>query len=907
MRKRIAVLLAQMEENTQKRFMHAFMEEAYANDYDICVFSMYQKYQETDLRNAGDSNIFTLIQYDLFDGIVIMIDTIQTPDFAPVLLKRVKENFSGPVIVVDQETDLFDYILMDHYSPIVELTNHLIDVHGYKKIAFLGGKEGHPHSVQRLDGFLVAMHSHGLSIPEKWIYHGNYWYQGGHEFSEILLADKNNLPEAVVCANDYMAIGLASRLEDAGLRIPEDIAICGYDSCMEGKTAPLPLTSADIPAPQCGKLAFYKLHKEITGTEIPNLDLEPVIIIGGSCGCTDFEPIYTKVNREHWKTDNSVVSYYSDFNHITEDMLCQTQYEEFFKTLALYSHQIRPFHSFWMCVNDNFLDAAAFIGENARRVGYSDTMNMVIKLGETLPDKDPDCVQLNRSFDRKILLPEMYEERSYPTTYVFTPMFFEDRCFGYVVFNQGPSLDMYQQTYRMWMRNVNQGIESFYRQKALFTLIEQIKADQVRDRQTGLYNYRGFHETLTALCKENLGQRKTLAILAFDIEGLKEINEKYGRPSGDCAIQALALFLSHCVRHGEVCGRLSNDEFLFGIISDDCDLRTDEIISKIDMGIPYKNAFLEDHTVRAHSEMMETSLGEMPDLDFLINQTVNAMNYNKKRKLIEKNTFADFTEEEICKCHEVEKILDQSLLTYSFQPIVNAHDGKIYGYEALMRYHGETALTPLEILRFASALERLYDVERFTFQGVFNHIDANANHFTGKKIFINSLPAHQLHGEDEQALFKRFEEHAGQIVVEYTEQSEFTDEALSKCKEDYARLGVEIALDDYGSGYSNANNLLRYTPRYVKVDHMLISDISNNAQKRHFVKSIIDYAGKNDILVLAEGVETLEELKTVIELGVDLIQGFYTGRPAAEPPAQIHEDVAAQIRRSYRNRNQMKL
>ena len=143
--------------------------------------------------------------------------------------------------------------------------------------------------------------------------------------------------------------------------------------------------------------------------------------------------------------------------------------------------------------------------------------------------------------------------------------------------------------------------------------------------------------------------------------------------------------------------------------------------------------------------------------------------------------------------------------------------------------------------------------------------------------------------------------------MEYTEQSEFTDEALSKCKEDYARLGVEIALDDYGSGYSNANNLLRYTPRYVKVDHMLINDISNNAQKRHFVKSIIDYAGKNDILVLAEGVETLEELKTVIELGVDLIQGFYTGRPAADPPAQIHEDVAAQIRRSYRNRNQMKL
>ena len=86
-------------------------------------------------------------------------------------------------------------------------------------------------------------------------------------------------------------------------------------------------------------------------------------------------------------------------------------------------------------------------------------------------------------------------------------------------------------------------------------------------------------------------------------------------------------------------------------------------------------------------------------------------------------------------------------------------------------------------------------------------------------------------------------------------------------------------------------------PRYVKIDHMLISGIQSDAQKRHFVSSIIEYAGKNNILVLAEGVETMEELRTVISLGVDLIQGFYTARPSATPIERIDDTVRSQIKR----------
>ena len=193
MRKRIGVLLAQLEENTQKRFMQAFTKEAYAHDYDICIFSMFQKYQETQLRNIGDSNIYSLIQYDSFDGLVIMLDTILTPGFEDRLLARIKNSFDGPVIVVDKKTDMFDYVLMDHYSPIVELTNHLIDVHGYRDIAFLGGKEGHPHSLQRLNGFLDSMAAHNLPVRDDRIYHGNFWFDSGKAFAAKLLEHADDL------------------------------------------------------------------------------------------------------------------------------------------------------------------------------------------------------------------------------------------------------------------------------------------------------------------------------------------------------------------------------------------------------------------------------------------------------------------------------------------------------------------------------------------------------------------------------------------------------------------------------------------------------------------------------------------------------------------------------------------
>lgn len=897
MRKRIGVLLAQLEENTQKRFMQAFTKEAYAHDYDICIFSMYQKYQETPLRNIGDSNIYSLIQYDCFDGLVIMLDTILTPGFEDRLLDRIRNSFDGPVIVVDKESDVFDYVLMDHYSPIVELTNHLIDVHGYKDIAFLGGKEGHPHSIQRLNGFLDSMKAHDLPVRDDRIYHGNFWFDSGKKFAAKLLEHTDDLPEAVLCANDYMAIGLATELAEKGYRIPDHIAVVGYDSNEEGRTSPVPLTSADIPAANCGKICFGRLHEMITKEHIQQPEMRAEILIGGSCGCRKFAPVYTKINRDSWKTDHSERSYYSDFNHITEDMLCQTNYRKFYETLAKYSYQIRPFNNFWICLNRSFLDPISFIGDNARRYGYDSIMNMVIKCTTSLPEDDPETVDLNRTFETKYMIPALFEERSYPTTFIFVPMFFEDRCFGYAVLNRDSKSDIYNETFRVWMRNVNQGIEAFYRQKALLQMIEEARSEQVRDKLTGLYNYDGFHEKLSNLAAHNIGTGKSLGIIAFDIEDLRKINEDLSHNAGDSAISAVSMFISQATFEDEYCGRLGNDEFLIGFVNEDCRRRYDEIIARIpEEGIPFYDHDKRQHRAFVYHEICTYELNSMPDLDFLINRAVNIKNHSKKASQQPSGIRNDLSFEMLAKCEAVSNVLDDADITYYFQPIVNAADGTIYGYEALMRHEGAVPLSPFDIIEGAQMLNRMYDVQKITFNCVLDQAGEKKEHFSEKKIFINSLPAYRLRGNDRTQIFEKLEKFREQIVVEYTESSEFTDEELLHQQEDNAFLGIEVALDDYGSGYSNVNNLLRYKPRYVKIDRMLVSGIESNAQKQHFVKSIISYSKENNILSLAEGVETEAELDCVISLGVDLIQGYYTGYPAKDPVSAIDEHVSEQIR-----------
>jgi len=232
------------------------------------------------------------------------------------------------------------------------------------------------------------------------------------------------------------------------------------------------------------------------------------------------------------------------------------------------------------------------------------------------------------------------------------------------------------------------------------------------------------------------------------------------------------------------------------------------------------------------------------------------------------------------------RLIDNNLFQYHFQPIVSARNGDIIAYEALMRTDKSIGMNPFEILTAAEKLGKMYEIEKATISNTLKYLSDNQASFVNKRLFVNSIPAYMLTDDDWNALVHTYGELMEKVVIEMTEQTEMEDDKFEAVRERLKRSNIALAIDDFGAGYSSPSNLLRYNPDFVKIDRSLIQDINSKPKVQKFVSGIIEFIHENGYSVLAEGVETHEELKTMIQLGSDLIQGYYISMPK---PFTLHE------------------
>ena len=243
------------------------------------------------------------------------------------------------------------------------------------------------------------------------------------------------------------------------------------------------------------------------------------------------------------------------------------------------------------------------------------------------------------------------------------------------------------------------------------------------------------------------------------------------------------------------------------------------------------------------------------------------------------------------------RLLDSNLFRYHFQPIVSAKSGEVVAYEALMRTPPDIGFNPPQILELATRYDRLYDIERLTINNALRALSRNQQTFGNRRLFINSIPSSTLTEEDYTRIRARYGELLEKTVIELTEQTEISDEMLAAIKKRLSDNHMKLAIDDYGAGYSNTSNLVRYAPDYVKIDRALIADIDRNPKMQALVKGTIDFIHSSGYIALAEGVETAEETRTMIELGSDLLQGFWVSRPKPVFVNEISETIRLQIER----------
>ena len=885
-RKRIAVLIGHPEEYSHTLFLNGFLEEALKLDYDVVVFAMYIKYQNTQARAYGDSSIFKLISYDKFDCIVVLADTIQTKGVSEEIEKDLHENYKGKVIFVDQDSKYFPSINIDNYAPEKAVIDHLIEKHGMKDIAFLTGKSWHPHSIIRLNAYKDSLAEHGIEFNENRVFYGDFWYTSGESLADSFIKSGDKLPEAVACANDCMALGFAKVMTANGYSIPRDIAVVGCDSNDEGKHSPVPLTSIPIASEGLGRNTAHMADSFITGKEFKEILSVPDLFIGGTCGCGCDSAKPTYFLRSSWDTELSLATIFSPFNTMDEDLIAQTSLTGLLGSIFSSIHMIRGFDSFNMCLNPSLGDAD---------VRFEDKIMHVIKCGNE--QDTSDRILSDTTFDKDVMLPEIYEAREKPSVYYFFPLYYDESIFGYTAVRYDDRVVPISSEYRAWLRSVCRGIECYKRSDALIRSNKIARKSITTDGLTGLMNYRGFieqAETFLHLMNNNGGY---MGALAVDIKNLAHINNTYGRQEGDRAIIFVAnamesLFSSrNCM-----CFRPGDDEIVALRITSDPGDR--ELLEEKDtlLKIIAEHNSSSDYNIDLYFGIETGTPVSSEEVERLVNVAISRKNNNKTLALTLSNR--SLTDEEMHEAQVVLLVLDNNKMTYHFQPIVDARTGKIYSYEALMRPDVTPYLPPPVILRYAEFYNRLYDVERLTFANVIQIMETHkAILADGKKVFINSIPGYILSDSDIKILEDHVAKMPGSIVVELTERSEVSDDKLDHMKKTYERIGVETAVDDYGTGYSNISNLLRYTPDYVKIDRELLTGIQDSPQKQHFVKDIIEFSHDNGIKALAEGVETSDELRTVMSLGVDLVQGYYLAMPAKEMVQSISSLVVDEIKR----------
>lgn len=242
----------------------------------------------------------------------------------------------------------------------------------------------------------------------------------------------------------------------------------------------------------------------------------------------------------------------------------------------------------------------------------------------------------------------------------------------------------------------------------------------------------------------------------------------------------------------------------------------------------------------------------------------------------------------------LDQILKQSSLTAVFQPIVCMREGKIHGYEGLVRGPADSPLhAPDSLFRVASRSGRLLELEKASRQVVmrsFAALNLPAKLFLNVSPQVLLQPAYRKHKTLD--LMKDSGLRPEQVVIELTENHPIADYIILRdaaCH--YRSQGFEIAMDDLGEGFSSLRMWSELNPDYIKIDKHFILGIGLDAVKQQFVGSIQSIAANTNTRVVAEGIENHTDMMTLWDLGIAFGQGFYLARPDKAPALALPETV----------------
>ncbi len=423
---------------------------------------------------------------------------------------------------------------------------------------------------------------------------------------------------------------------------------------------------------------------------------------------------------------------------------------------------------------------------------------------------------------------------------------------------------------------------------------KEIEKERDYDILTSLLNRRGFMDRVQVVMKTNLNG----CLFMIDVDNLKLINDRYGHEFGDTYLRAIGSFFNDLSeKHQNLyAGHLSGDEFILYLYNWKSHDEKESLIEEL------KKIKKECISYRGKEIYISFSAGvcdyrENIEFEELRNRADFAM-YEAKRSgknkvvLFDDDEYDEYKKQNLL-YGELNEIISKRLIDYAYQPIVDIHDGEILGYEALMR-PTVPGMSPLKLIDAAKKYNRLYDIEYITFLNAIKKYSASGS---DKRIFVNSISSQIL---SELAWGEFVEQNKGifdKLVVEIIEEDFGQNGIMRKKVEILTSNHIDYAIDDYGTGFNSISMILNYSPKYIKIEGSLIRGIDKDEKKAQLTKTIVSYCKVNGIKVVAEAVETLDELKFVKGIGCDYIQGYLISEPKFEIE-DISDDIKEMIRNS---------
>lgn len=629
MKKKIALLCCGWHDDFIMDFVEGMKSALEPESTDIYIFGCYNYSEFSGYPNYTGYSIYKLINYEDYDGIIILADLINN---ARVLEKeRLRILQSGkPAVSINASLNGISCIKVNNYSGAYELVDHLIKKHGAKNLAHLSGRETSVDIAERYKAFRFALQDNNIKINMNQVHTiTTSSYTDAYEFGIDYFKTGNPLPDAFVCANDLIALGLINAANESGVKVPEQLKIVGYDNLLEGQCSTPALTSVDGKARLLGSEAVKFLFAQ--KKDVENIKIQSSAVYRNTCGCD-----YAADCSEQSKFSTEILAETKSKDDFTQQL--QVLDEVFTESADVFT-LLTNLEIF-------FARSHKFEGSDFCIFLKSDWSSVLINSAESLPlnlsygqnVQSIVSIQGGVKYPREIintrdLIPsKMHSAEN--NIFVFLPIYNHSYVHGYYVTKNNLAMIKNRFGYN-WSRNFGNSIERFRKRNMYKQMSQQFLRLSTRDALSGMLNRVGLEKLAKPFYAQNKKNGLTTVLFFVDINKMKLINDNFGHLHGDLAVKTISAAIMEVIPKNWLPIRYGGDEFLVVGNSknyngeDYCQIITERIRKKTSiMRLPYiLSASVGTYSVPASSSLtLEEAVEKVDDIMYQVKQEFHKTN-----------------------------------------------------------------------------------------------------------------------------------------------------------------------------------------------------------------------------------------------------------------------------------------